>query len=101
MSKAPPRRLRLRRQQPRPLSAPAVEIDHDEPLKAFGIPADRYEVVKADNITKISAKRLSESFRDIPHFPLNVDCNIDKLLDFRKRVNEKAAEKDRRQGFGQ
>lgn len=70
--------------------APAAVIDHDEPLKAFGIPSERYDVVKADNITKISAKRLSESFRDIPHFPLNIDCNIDKLLDFRKRVNAAA-----------
>ena len=74
-------------------SEPAAVIDHDEPLAAYGIPAERYEVVKADNITKISAKRLSESFRDIPHFPLNIDCNIDKLLDFRKRVNA-AAEAD-------
>jgi len=71
-------------------AAPAAVVDHDDPLKAFGIPAERYDVVKADNITKISAKRLSESFRDIPHFPLNIDCNIDKLLDFRKRVNAAA-----------
>ncbi|MBR9825390.1 MAG: pyruvate dehydrogenase complex dihydrolipoamide acetyltransferase [Alphaproteobacteria bacterium] len=74
-------------------AASAVEIDQDEPLAAYGIPAERYELVKADNITKISAKRLTESFRDIPHFPLTVDCEIDKLLDFRKRVNA-AAEKD-------
>ncbi|MEA1942897.1 MAG: pyruvate dehydrogenase complex dihydrolipoamide acetyltransferase [Pseudomonadota bacterium] len=73
-----------------PASAP---VDADDPLKAYGIARDRYEVEKADNITKISAKRLAESFRDIPHFPLNVDCRIDALLDFRKRVNA-AAEKD-------
>jgi pyruvate dehydrogenase E2 component (dihydrolipoamide acetyltransferase) len=73
-----------------PASAP---VDMDDPLKAYGIARDRYEVEKADNITRISAKRLSESFRDIPHFPLNVDCRIDALLDFRKRVNA-AAEKD-------
>ncbi|MCR9267818.1 MAG: 2-oxo acid dehydrogenase subunit E2, partial [Alphaproteobacteria bacterium] len=73
--------------------ASAAPVDMDDPLKAFGIARDRYEVEKADNITKISAKRLSESFRDIPHFPLNVDCRIDALLDFRKRVNA-AAEKD-------
>ncbi|MED5550878.1 MAG: pyruvate dehydrogenase complex dihydrolipoamide acetyltransferase [Pseudomonadota bacterium] len=71
----------------------AAPVDMDDPLKAYGIARDRYEVEKADNITKISAKRLSESFRDIPHFPLNVDCRIDALLDFRKRVNA-AAEKD-------
>ncbi len=73
--------------------APAAVVDHDEPLKSYGIPSDRYEVIKADGITKISAKRLTESFRDIPHFPLTVDCEIDNLLDFRKRVNA-AAEKD-------
>ncbi|MEP3073255.1 pyruvate dehydrogenase complex dihydrolipoamide acetyltransferase [Maricaulis sp.] len=71
----------------------AAPVDMDDPLKAYGIARDRYEVEKADNITRISAKRLSESFRDIPHFPLNVDCRIDALLDFRKRVNA-VAEKD-------
>ncbi|WP_417481817.1 pyruvate dehydrogenase complex dihydrolipoamide acetyltransferase [Maricaulis sp.] len=73
-------------------SAAPVEIDHDAPLARYGIAADRYDVVKADGITKIAAKRLSESFRDIPHFPLNVDCRIDALLDFRKRINEAASE---------
>ncbi len=76
-------------------AAPAPEapqIDADEPLKRFGIPAERYELVKADNITKVSAKRLSESFRDIPHFPLTVDIRLDALLTFRKAINEKAPE---------
>ena len=73
-------------------SVAPVEIDHDAPLARYGIAADRYDVIKADGITKIAAKRLSESFRDIPHFPLNVDCRIDALLDFRKRINEAAGE---------
>jgi len=72
--------------------APAPVVDEAEPLARYGISADRYELVKADNITKISAKRLSESFRDIPHFPLNVDCRIDALLKFRKDINAKAPE---------
>jgi len=67
-----------------PVSAP---VDHDNPLAGFGIAGDRYDVVKADAITKISAKRLTESFRDIPHFPLSVDCRIDRLLEFRGRLN--------------
>ncbi|WP_304070461.1 pyruvate dehydrogenase complex dihydrolipoamide acetyltransferase [Maricaulis maris] len=71
----------------------AAPVDMDDPLKAYGIARDRYDVEKADGITKISAKRLSESFRDIPHFPLKVDCRIDALMDFRKRINA-AAEKD-------
>ncbi len=78
-----------------PAAAPAtapVEIDHDAPLARYGIAADRYDVIKAEGITKIAAKRLTESFRDIPHFPLNVECRIDALLDFRKRINEAAGE---------
>tara|TARA_R110000868_G_scaffold2321_7_gene17322 strand:- start:39294 stop:40610 length:1317 start_codon:yes stop_codon:yes gene_type:complete len=80
--------------KPAAASGPAapVEIDHDAPLARYGISADRYDVIKADGITKIAAKRLSESFRDIPHFPLTVDCRIDGLLDFRKRINDAADE---------
>jgi len=66
------------------------EISQDDPLARFGISAGRYEIEKADNVTKISAKRLTDSFRDVPHFPLTVDCELDALLTFRKQVNEKA-----------
>jgi pyruvate dehydrogenase E2 component (dihydrolipoamide acetyltransferase) len=75
-----------------PKSQPSKPIDEHEPLAQYGISADRYEIKKADNITKISAKRLSESFRDIPHFPLNVDCRLDALLKFRKDINAKTPE---------
>ena len=72
--------------------ASQAPVDHDNPLAGFGIAGDRYDVVKADAITKISAKRLTESFRDIPHFPLSVDCRIDRLLEFRGRLNAAAPE---------
>lgn len=75
-----------------PKSQPTKPVDETEPLAQYGISADRYEIKKADNITKISAKRLSESFRDIPHFPLNVDCRLDALLKFRKEINAKTPE---------
>jgi pyruvate dehydrogenase E2 component (dihydrolipoamide acetyltransferase) len=71
---------------------PSAPADHDDPLARHGIAGDRYEVIKADGVTKIAAKRLSESFRDIPHFPLNMDCNIDALLAFRSRLNAAAPE---------
>jgi len=77
---------------PEKAAAAKQEIDADEPLAAYGIPASRYEIKKADNITKISARRLTESFRDVPHFPLNMDCRIDALLDFRKQINARAPE---------
>ncbi|WP_109260311.1 pyruvate dehydrogenase complex dihydrolipoamide acetyltransferase [Hyphobacterium indicum] len=76
---------------PKAASAEATgEISQDDPLARFGISADRYEIEKADNVTKISAKRLTDSFRDVPHFPLTVDCELDALLSFRKQVNDKA-----------
>jgi pyruvate dehydrogenase E2 component (dihydrolipoamide acetyltransferase) len=71
-------------------TAPSAPVEHDNPLAAHGISGERYDVIKADGITKISAKRLTDSFRDIPHFPLNVDCRLDRLLEFRGRLNAAA-----------
>ncbi|MBI1265160.1 MAG: pyruvate dehydrogenase complex dihydrolipoamide acetyltransferase [Alphaproteobacteria bacterium] len=72
--------------------APKPQIDAHEPLARYGIAASRYELRKADGIQKISAKRLTDSFRDVPHFPLNVDCRLDALLAFRQQLNAKAPE---------
>jgi len=79
-----------KRAAPRTEDAPKPQVDEHEPLARYGIAADRYELRKADGIQKISAKRLTESFRDVPHFPLNVDCRLDALLAFRKQINDKA-----------
>jgi pyruvate dehydrogenase E2 component (dihydrolipoamide acetyltransferase) len=51
---------------------------------------DAYDEVPHDSMRKTIAKRLTTSKRDIPHFYLKVDCNIDMLLDVRKQMNEKA-----------
>jgi pyruvate dehydrogenase E2 component (dihydrolipoamide acetyltransferase) len=34
---------------------------------------------------------MTESFRDIPHFPLSIDLEIDRLLDARVRINDALA----------
>ncbi len=62
------------------------------PLAKFGITADRYTLKPADGVRKVAARRLTESFRDIPHFPLTVDLEIDALLSMRKQINERAPE---------
>ena len=36
---------------------------------------------------KAIARRLTDSFRDVPHFPLTIDCEIDGLLAARAKVN--------------
>jgi pyruvate dehydrogenase E2 component (dihydrolipoamide acetyltransferase) len=47
------------------------------------------EAVPHTNMRKTIAKRLTESARDIPHFTLQVDVEIDKLLAMRKQLNER------------
>ncbi|HEX8569212.1 MAG TPA: pyruvate dehydrogenase complex dihydrolipoamide acetyltransferase [Caulobacteraceae bacterium] len=56
-------------------------------LEQMGVQPGSYELVPLDNIMKVSARRLTEAFRDIPHFPLTIDLEIDKLLEARKRLN--------------
>jgi pyruvate dehydrogenase E2 component (dihydrolipoamide acetyltransferase) len=42
----------------------------------------------------IIATRLSESKKNIPHFYLSVDCNVDKLLEMRREINGTADPKN-------
>jgi pyruvate dehydrogenase E2 component (dihydrolipoamide acetyltransferase) len=57
-------------------------------LEQQGIAPGSYELVPLSNMRKTIARRLTESFRDIPHFPLTIDLEIDNLLDARKRLND-------------
>jgi pyruvate dehydrogenase E2 component (dihydrolipoamide acetyltransferase) len=49
-----------------------------------------YDFIPHDGIRKTIAKRLTVAKRDIPHFYLNVDCEIDALLKLRKELNDKS-----------
>jgi len=51
------------------------------------VESDLYTVVPHSNMRKIIAKRLTESARDVPHFNLTVDVEIDNLLQMRKDLN--------------
>jgi pyruvate dehydrogenase E2 component (dihydrolipoamide acetyltransferase) len=51
-----------------------------------------YELVPLDGVRKVTARRLTQSFMQVPHFPLTIDLEIDHLLSARARINE-AAEK--------
>lgn len=46
-----------------------------------------HEAIPLNRMRKVIAKRLTESKRDVPHFYLSVDCDIDALLDARKMLN--------------
>lgn len=56
-------------------------------LADLGYDAERYTLRPIDNMRKTIARRLTDSFRDVPHFPLNVDVEIDALLRLRKDLN--------------
>jgi len=51
-------------------------------------PPESYEAVKVDGMRKVIAKRLTQSFnQEVPHFPLNINCELDNLLAARARIN--------------
>jgi pyruvate dehydrogenase E2 component (dihydrolipoamide acetyltransferase) len=73
---------------PTPASAPATVPRAPSPLPyAEGT----YDVVPLDGMRRTIARRMTESFRDVPHFPLNIDLEIDKLLELRKQLNQVGA----------
>ena len=73
--------------------APPAAPSHRTP--AFVYPQGSYDEVPLDGMRKVIAKRMTESFRDVPHFPLTVDIEIDKLMTLRKELNAKLDEKAR------
>jgi pyruvate dehydrogenase E2 component (dihydrolipoamide acetyltransferase) len=61
-------------------------------LEQMGIAPGTYDLVPLDMMRKTIARRMTESFRDIPHFPLTVDVEIDKLLKARAEINSRFAD---------
>lgn len=53
---------------------------------------DSYELKPLDGMRKTVAKRLTESFMQVPHFPLNIDIQLDNLLTSRAAINNAARE---------
>jgi pyruvate dehydrogenase E2 component (dihydrolipoamide acetyltransferase) len=73
-----------------PAAAPAGRTEEPRrqvSLEQMGIAPGSYELIPLDGMRRTVAKRMTESFRDVPHFPLSIDLEIDRLLDARSRVN--------------
>ena len=76
----------------KPVAAQAAPATAAEPrqvqsLEQMGIAPGSYDLVPLDGMGKTIARRMTESFRDIPHFPLSIDLELDALLDARTRIN--------------
>jgi pyruvate dehydrogenase E2 component (dihydrolipoamide acetyltransferase) len=74
---------------PRQTVAPAAS---DAPrqtrtLEQMGIAPGSYDLRPLDGMRKTVARRMTDSFRDIPHFPLTIDLEIDALLATRSSIN--------------
>jgi pyruvate dehydrogenase E2 component (dihydrolipoamide acetyltransferase) len=61
-------------------------------LESQGIGQGSYDLVPLDLMRKTIAKRMTESFRDVPHFPLTIEIEIDQLLKSRGEINKRFAD---------
>ncbi|MCB9983030.1 MAG: pyruvate dehydrogenase complex dihydrolipoamide acetyltransferase [Rhodospirillales bacterium] len=59
------------------------------PNLATNIYGMAYREIPNNNIKKVTAKRLTESKQEVPHFYLSVECALDNLLAARKELNDK------------
>lgn len=66
----------------------------NSPAKVSGA-IGAYDLEPITNMRKVIAKRLVESKQTVPHFYLNIECNLDKILLLREDVN-KDLEKDKK-----
>ncbi|MEL7481555.1 MAG: pyruvate dehydrogenase complex dihydrolipoamide acetyltransferase [Pseudomonadota bacterium] len=53
---------------------------------------ESYDLVPLDGMRKTVAKRLAQSFMQVPHFPLTLDLKLDRLLAARAAINAGAPE---------
>ena len=67
-----------------PSAAPALG---DRTLEQMGVAPGSYDLKPLDGMKKTIARRMTESFRDVPHFPLTIDIEIDALLAAREKIN--------------
>ena len=73
--------------QARPAAPAAGAARNVQSLEQMGIASGSYDLVPLDGMKRTIARRMTESFRDVPHFPLTIDLEIDALLTARARIN--------------
>ncbi len=69
-------------------TAPVAAPRQVQSLEEMGIAPGSYDLIPLDGMGKTIARRMTESFRDIPHFPLSIDMELDALLEARTRINQ-------------
>ena len=64
------------------------------PTAAAAAPASAVREVANSTMRKVIARRLSASKREIPHYYLTIDCNLEALLGLREQLNARAPQGD-------
>lgn len=76
-------------QRPKAPTAPPVE------QSVIGTPSEppmvAYREVELSTMRKVIARRLSESQQTVPHFYLSMDCQLDELMELRRRLNDRGS----------
>jgi pyruvate dehydrogenase E2 component (dihydrolipoamide acetyltransferase) len=73
---------------PQPKPAPAAEPPRAaKSLEQMGIAPGSYDLIPLDGMKRTIARRMTDSFRDVPHFPLTIDIELDALLAARGKIN--------------
>jgi pyruvate dehydrogenase E2 component (dihydrolipoamide acetyltransferase) len=62
---------------------------------ALAEPGAAFVEVPNSTMRKVIAQRLSASKREIPHYYLTIDCNLDTLLELREKLNGRAPSGDK------
>jgi pyruvate dehydrogenase E2 component (dihydrolipoamide acetyltransferase) len=82
-------------QQSREVTRPGAPQQAPAPFKSLesqGIRPGSYDLVPLDLMRRTIAKRTTDSFRDVPHFPLIIDVELDALLKARGEINKRFAD---------
>jgi pyruvate dehydrogenase E2 component (dihydrolipoamide acetyltransferase) len=73
--------------QPQASAGAIAPAAHAPQSVALSFKEGEFSVQKLDGMGRTIARRMTQSFRDVPHFPLTIDVEIDKLLTARKQLN--------------
>jgi pyruvate dehydrogenase E2 component (dihydrolipoamide acetyltransferase) len=78
---APPSQVRPAAHAPAAAPGPAPSLEEQ------GIAPGSYDLIPLDGMRRTIARRMTDSARDIPHFPLEIEVEIDALLAARAAIN--------------
>jgi pyruvate dehydrogenase E2 component (dihydrolipoamide acetyltransferase) len=79
-----------------PLAAPRAmpALEAPPPAPPACVPAEELEAIPHTAMRRVTAERLAEAKRTIPHFYLTIDCRLDELLALRREIKASGPSSD-------